>query len=56
MNELMTQLPEEIKEEIIATQPAGIWTVLAEEIPSEQATAGDLLGVPEGELCVATAL
>ena len=36
-------LSEETKEEIIATQPNGIWLVLAEEHPREGDTAEDLL-------------
>jgi len=36
-------LSEDIKEEIIATQPNGIWLVLTEETPRGDATAEDLL-------------
>jgi len=36
-------LSEETKEEILATQPNGIWLVLAEEHPREDGTAEDLL-------------
>ncbi len=35
-------LPEDIKDEIIATQPNGIWLVLAEEQASDIVTAEDL--------------
>lgn len=38
-------LSEDIKEEIIATQPNGIWLVLTEETPRGDATAEDLLSV-----------
>ena len=36
-------LSEDTKEEIIATQPNGIWLVLAEENPHDGPTAEDLL-------------
>ena len=36
-------LSEDTKEEIIATQPNGIWLVLAEENPHDGDTAEDLL-------------
>ena len=43
MTAQIAPLSEETKEEIIATQPNGIWLVLAEEHPHGGPTAEDLL-------------
>jgi hypothetical protein len=39
----MIPLTEERKQQIIEEQPGGIWLVLREEYPQDEATGGDLL-------------
>ena len=42
-------LPEDTKDEIIATQPNGIWLVLAEEQASDIVTAEDLFSASDAD-------
>jgi len=43
MTDLMTPLSDEVKKDIIETQPDGIWIVLAEELPRDTERPSDIL-------------